>query len=116
MLFGVLTTFVNIISYLVLVWILGFNYIMGNILAWLFSVIFAYVTNKLWVFEKTENNIIFEFLLFIGGRIFSGIVDSSLLYLFVGMWSWNDFISKIIIQIIVVILNYIVSKLIVFRK
>ena len=88
----------------------------GNILAWLFSVIFAYITNKLWVFEKTENNILFEFLLFMGGRIFSGVVDSSLLYLFVGVLLWSDVISKIIIQIIVVILNYVISKLIVFKK
>lgn len=114
--FGVLTTLVNIISYLILVWLFGINYIGGNVLAWLFSVIFAYITNKLWVFEPTENNVILEFLLFMGSRIFSGVSDSLLLYLFVEMLLWDDFVSKIIIQIIVVILNYLLSKLLVFRK
>lgn len=116
LLFGFLTTVVNIVFYIILVWLFGFNYIVGNIFAWLFSVIFAYVTNKLWVFEETENNIILEFTLFIGGRIFSGFVDSLLLYLFVGILLWNDFISKIIIQIIVVLINYIISKWVVFKN
>ena len=114
--FGILTTIINIIVYLFLVWMLGINYIAGNILAWLFSVIFAYITNKIWVFEKTKSNIIIEFLLFISGRIFSGVIDSCLLYLFVEILVLNDFISKIIIQLVVVIINYLISKLIVFKK
>lgn len=116
LIFGVLTTVVNLISYLIFVWLFGINYIIGNILAWLFAVSFAYITNKIWVFESTENNIIVEFLLFMGGRIFSGVIDSFLLYLFVEIFFWSDLLSKIIIQIIVVILNYLISKLVVFKK
>lgn len=113
--FGVLTTVVNFIVYLFFARLLGVNYIISNILAWFFSVLFAYVTNRIWVFESKNINIFKEVALFFGGRIFSGVVDTGLLYLFVDVLSIGDFISKIIIQFIVVVLNYVFSKLIVFK-
>lgn len=113
--FGVLTTVVNFVVYFFFARLLGVNYIVSNILAWFFSVLFAYVTNRIWVFESKNTNILTEISLFFGGRIFSGVVDTGLLYLFVDILSLNDFISKLIIQVIVVILNYVFSKLIVFK-
>ena len=113
--FGVLTTIVNIVAYLFFAKLLGINYIISNIFAWVLSVLFAYVTNRIWVFESKNSNIIKEISLFFGGRLFSGIVDTGLMYVFIDLLSIGDFISKIIIQIIVVILNYVISKLIVFK-
>lgn len=113
--FGVLTTIVNIVAYLFFAKLLGINYIISNILAWVLSVLFAYVTNRIWVFESKNSNILKEISLFFGGRLFSGIVDTGLMYVFIDFLSIGDFISKIIIQIIVVILNYVISKLIVFK-
>lgn len=113
--FGTLTFFVNVIVYFLFESILGVNYIISNIIAWFFSVLFAYVTNRIWVFESKSPNIIKEMSLFFGGRIFSGVVDTGLMYLFIDILTIGDLISKIVVQIIVVILNYIFSKLIVFK-
>lgn len=114
--FGVLTTLVNILVYWVFADFLGVNYLISNIMAWVLSVLFAYVTNRIWVFESTNDNIIKEMTLFFGGRLFSGVVDTALMYIFIDILFIGDFISKIIIQVIVVILNYILSKLVVFRE
>ena len=114
--FGILTTLVNIITYLFFTRIFGINYLISNIIAWIISVLFAYFTNRIWVFESSNTNIIKEISLFFGGRLFSGIVDVGFMYVFIEILSLNDFISKIIIQILVIILNYLFSKLIVFKN
>lgn len=114
--FGILTTLVNIAAYLFLVRVLNINYLISNVLAWFFSVLFAYVTNKIWVFESRNTNIIKEISLFFGGRIFSGVVDTGMMYLMIDILTIDDVISKIFIQVVVVILNYVISKLIVFKK
>ena len=113
--FGVLTTLMNFISYFLFTKIFGIHYLVSNILAWFFSVLFAYITNRIWVFESKNDNIIKECSLFFGGRLFSGVVDTALMYLFIDVLLISDFISKIVIQIIVVVLNYVISKLIVFK-
>lgn len=114
--FGVLTTIVNIVVYFFFESVLGVNYLISNIIAWFFSVLFAYITNRIWVFESESDNILKEMSLFFGGRIFSGAVDTALMYLFIDILSIGDFISKLIVQVVVVILNYVFSKLIVFKK
>ena len=114
--FGVLTTLVNFIIYFLFTKLFGIHYIISNILAWFFAVLFAYITNRKWVFESKNTNIIIEMVLFFGGRLFSGVVDTVLMYIFIDILSIGDFISKVIIQIIVVILNYVISKLVVFKK
>ena len=113
--FGVLTTLVNFIVYFLFTKIFFVHYIISNILAWFFSVLFAYVTNRLWVFESKNDNILKEAALFFGGRFFSGVVDTALMYIFIDILAVGDFISKVVIQVIVVILNYVISKLVVFK-
>lgn len=113
--FGAFTFFVNLISYFFFEDILGVNYIISNIIAWFLSVLFAYVTNRIWVFESKSPDILKEMSLFFGGRIFSGAVDTALMYTFIDILSIGDTVSKIVVQIIVIILNYVFSKLIVFK-
>ncbi|WP_406532942.1 GtrA family protein [Methanobrevibacter sp.] len=113
--FGAFTFFVNVIVYFVFEDLLGVNYLISNIIAWFFSVLFAYITNRIWVFESKSPEILKEMSLFFGGRIFSGVVDTVLMYLFIDVMVIGDFISKIVVQVIVIILNYIFSKLIVFK-
>lgn len=114
--FGVLTTLVNIISYLLFAKIFGINNLLSNIIAWVFSIVFAYITNRIYVFESKNENILYEFSLFVFGRGLSGIVDSILFYTFVVWWMLDDVISKIVINIIVIILNYVFSKWIIFKE
>lgn len=114
--FGTGTAIVNFVVYFFFEDLLGINYLISNVLAWFFSVLFAYVTNRTWVFESKSPEILKEMSLFFGGRIFSGAVDTALMYLFIDILTIGDFISKITVQIIVVILNYVFSKLIVFKE
>ena len=113
--FGTLTTIVNIVVYFALEYI-GVNYIISNIIAWFLSVLFAYVTNRIWVFESRSPDILKEMTLFFSGRIFSGVLDTALLYLFVDILTLGNTFSKIAVEIIITILNYLLSKLIVFKE
>ena len=117
--FGGLTTVVNFVVYFIFANLLGIDKVISNVISWFFSVIFAFVTNKIFVFDNTSNSIknwCFEFAKFFGCRVFSGVLDTGLFALFVNVLHFNDFIVKIFTQILVVILNYFFSKLIIFKK
>ena len=113
--FGAFTFLVNIVTYFLFESMMGINYLVSNVLAWFFSVLFAYITNRRWVFESKSPNILKEMSLFFGGRIFSGVVDTVLMYLFIDVLVLGNTFSKIVVQIIVIVLNYVFSKLIVFK-
>lgn len=113
--FGAFTFLVNIVTYFLFQSVMGINYLVSNVLAWFFSVLFAYITNRRWVFESKSPNILKEMSLFFGGRIFSGVVDTVLMYLFIDVLVLGNTFSKIVVQIIVIVLNYVFSKLIVFK-
>ena len=115
--FGVLTFIISIVSYGLLA--IKLNVLIANILSWILAVIFAYITNRVWVFDniadKGRNNI-YEMLRFITGRIFTLIVEELILYFFITRLEMDKIIVKIIAQIIVIVLNYIISKLLVFNR
>lgn len=123
--FGGLTTLVNWIVYTISLKVFGITLEISNVLAWLIAVIFAYITNKLFVFESKNLNFIFtlkELGLFFASRITSGIIEIfgfPFLY-YIGLnqslFGIDGFVAKAFISIIVIILNYIFSKLIVFKK
>lgn len=113
--FGAFTFLVNIVTYFLFESVMGINYLVSNVLAWFFSVLFAYITNRTWVFESKSPEILKEMSLFFGGRIFSGVVDTALMYLFIDVLVLGNTFSKIVVQIIVIVLNYVFSKLIVFK-
>lgn len=113
--FGAFTFLVNIVTYFLFESVMGINYLVSNVLAWFFSVLFAYITNRRWVFESKSPDILKEMSLFFGGRIFSGVVDTVLMYLFIDVLVLGNTFSKIVVQIIVIVLNYVFSKLIVFK-
>ena len=117
--FGVLTTIINLTSYYFFSKIININYLISNIISWIISVIFSYITNKLYVFnskDKSKDIIIKEFIKFVNCRLTSGIIEMILLFLLVDIIKVNDVISKLVIGVIVVILNFIFSKLFVFKK
>lgn len=88
----------------------------ANIISWVIAVIFAYVTNRIFVFKSKEKNIKKEATSFIGSRVLTLLIDMGLMFLMVTILHLNDKFSKIFDQIIVVVVNYIISKLIVFKK
>lgn len=116
--FGVLTTLVNIITFYLLD-LLHINIYISNTIAFIVSVIFAFVTNKLFVFESKswkKDILIKESFSFLSARLFSYLLDMGTIYLLVDILKINKLISKIIANIIVIIVNYITSKLLVFKK
>lgn len=131
--FGVLTTVVNFAVYWVLNKALGDNfYLVNNVIAWFVSVVFAYVTNKLWVFESKSwapKVLLKEVPEFFAARIFSLLVEEGGLWLFVEKMGFDAFsfeilgfeftgklIAKLVLAVIVVILNYFFSKFVIFAK
>ena len=142
--FGVMTTVVNLIVFFVSDKILGngsiidFTLLSNNfritfedvstLIAWIVAVLFAYVTNKLWVFESKSTKasvILRELVSFFGARIVSFVVFESLGFMFVRNIFINynilnenasKWIAKLLMAVIVVIFNYVMSKLVIFRK
>ena len=117
--FGVLTTLVNIASYWLFAHPLSLDTLTSNVLAWVLSVLFAFFTNKLIVFESKGNGIkrfLWEILTFFGARALTGVLDTAIMVVFVDILSLNDIGVKVASNIIVIILNYIVSKFVIFAK
>ena len=117
--FGVCTTIVNYIIYLPCYNLLGISATVSNMIAWVVAVAFAYLTNKPFVFKSNDwskETVIPELTRFVGCRIGSGAAETLILFLAVDLLGWNGNIWKLVTQIMVVILNYIASKLLVFTK
>ena len=141
--FGVLTTLVDFLVYTPLTDLLGKDrrvigipwYIYTSVIAWVAAVLFAYITNKLWVFEPTgakKKGIAKELAVFAGGRVLTLLIQLLLMWFFIdlihadewGICRWaagligqqGHFAIKAGVSVIVVILNYVFSKLFVFRK
>lgn len=118
LIFGVATTVVSFALYYAFLW-LGMHYLWAQTLSWIGAVVFAYVTNKIWVFESKVCGflpIVKEFCAFVLSRLFSFGVETLLLWLMVDVGSVSEAIAKIPVAVLTVILNYITGKLLVFRK
>lgn len=88
-------------------------------IAWIVSVVFAYITNKIWVFESKTRSfsaLFREFFLFFAARIFSGFLDIAVMFFAVDVANLNNLAVKIVSNVLVIVLNYFFSKLLVFRK
>ena len=88
----------------------------ANIISWIISVAFAYITNRIFVFKSKNKNYFKEIVSFVGARIATLLMDMFTMFLLVTVLNGNDKIAKIISQIIVIVANYIFSKLFVFKK
>lgn len=114
---GGCTTIVSIGTYTIFTSLFNIHYQISNIISWIFAVAFAFITNKLFVFKvKDNNNLFHEIYQFVKFRILSLIIDMICMYILVDLFSINDIISKILVQVIVVVLNYVFSKLFIFKK
>ena len=116
LIFGVLTTLVSILSYAFLTRIIKFDYIISNILSWILSVTFAFYTNQKYVFKANNSNNVIAIFKFYLSRLTSLGIELIVMYILITLFHLNDMISKIIVQFIVIVLNYVLSKLFVFKK
>ena len=88
----------------------------ANVISWIVSVLFAYVTNRLFVFKSKQKIVKKEAISFIGSRVLTLLLDMLTMYVLVSILHINDKIGKIIAQFIVIVGNYVISKLFVFKK
>lgn len=117
--FGGLATVVNIVSFAVAYRNMVFSWPISNTISWVLSVLFAFVTNKLWVFHTQTTNrlgLLWEFVKFLVARIFSYGLDMFTMWLIIDVMSGNDLIAKLITQVLVVVVNYVFSKLFIFTS
>ena len=124
LIFGVLTTVVNWLAYAAFVWI-GLDINVSNILSWIVGVSFAFVVNKWYVFESRSlesRKVIKEFGSFVGARIFTGIIAILLFPLLYNiglnqsLFGTDGFLAKIVTSVIEIVLNWIFSKYLIFKK
>lgn len=117
LLFGGLTTVVSIASFALFL-AMGIGELVANVLSWVLAVLFAYVTNRTWVFAAkadTRSGILREIAAFFGGRVATLLVEEAVIYVFITRLHFPALAIKLAAQVLVVVLNYVVSKFFVFK-
>lgn len=118
---GVLNTIVSwaaffICAYTILDAQVMWQNILLSVISWVVGVVFGYFMNRIFVFKSKEPNIWKEFLQFSGGRVSTWVLDAVMMVLMVNIMHINEAFSKIFVSVLVMIGNYIISKVFVFRK
>lgn len=113
--FGIATTFVNIIAYFLLSK-LTLSTAAATGTAWFISVIFAFFTNRKYVFRAEKSGFIKQLVSFFSMRVITGVLDVFIMILFVDVLEFNDMVIKVLSNLLVIILNYVFSKFLVFKK
>lgn len=119
LIFGVIATLVDAATFFVFNNILNVNYIISTVIAWIGAVLFAYITNKTWVFKSKKNNlsvVIKQAVTFFIARIISLVFTIIWMIWTVQLLHLDEFLAKLLANIFVVIMNYLFSKLFIFKK
>lgn len=121
LIFGVLNTVVSLAVYYISVYTflnpeIAIQLQIANIISWIVGVAFAYITNRKFVFESNEQNKLKEASKFVTSRIATLLMDMAIMFMGVTIFRLNDKIMKLVSQVVVIIMNYVLSKLIVFKK
>lgn len=117
--FGGCTTIINIAAYTLCARVFHMGTVPSNVAAWSLAVSAAYITNKIWVFESkawTRKSVVHEIIAFAACRIITGGMDLVIMYVSVDLLGWNDIIMKAISNILVILLNFVFSKLVIFKR
>jgi len=116
--FGGLAFVVSIATYYVFADVFGINELLANILSWIITVLFAFFTNRIWVFQskvETLKAYLIQLVSFFGGRVATLIIEELILLIFVTWLHFDGLVVKICAQVVVIVLNYILSKMFIFR-
>lgn len=117
--FGCGTVLISVGTYALLTEVFSWDILMANAVSWLFATMFAFFTNRTWVFSSHATGIRAFFIQlgsFCFGRFLTLLIEEWMLYFFIGQLQFPNMIIKFIGQIVVILLNYLVSKLVVFRR
>ncbi|MCR5793424.1 MAG: GtrA family protein [Lachnospiraceae bacterium] len=116
--FGVCTTLVNWISYFLLYEVFGVKNVPATIVAWILAVAFAFLPNKIWVFNSRSFErkvVLYEMWTFVAARLATGVLDVLIMYVSVDLLHWHAGLWKLLSNIIVIIANYALSKIVIFK-
>lgn len=118
---GALTTLVSLVTYYLCTFAfldpnVALELQIANVISWVCSVIFAFVTNRVFVFKSKNKKVLKEVSSFVASRLVTLFMDMGLMFLGVTVLKLNDKIIKLVVQVIVIVLNYILSKIFVFKK
>lgn len=119
LIFGFLAFVLNYGLYYLFDNVLGMHYMVATVLSWVLTVVFAYWTNRTFVFKsknKDAQSLLEEFLSFIGARVATELLEMGLMFLMVGRAGLNEMISKFVCQVLVIVANYFLSKLWIFKE
>ena len=114
-----LTTVINIVIYNLCYNSVGMSNTLSNVMAWIVAVTFAYLTNKVWVFESTSwkwEVLKREVMAFISCRLATGVLDIVIMFICVDVLGMHALLMKVISNVLVIVLNYVFSKLVIFKK
>lgn len=117
--FGAWTFLISILTYAIFEQKCGMNELIANVISWLIAVLFAFATNYVWVFPaegNTQGNLVEQMIKFYMGRLFTLGVEEGILALFVTGLHMNSIAVKVVAQVVVIVLNYIISKLLIFAR
>lgn len=118
---GGLTTLISLVVYYALVYTVldpanSLQLQLANIISWILSVLFAYITNRIFVFESKNEKKVKEAGQFFLSRVATLLLDMGIMFVFVTLLHGNDKVFKLVSQVVVIVLNYILSKIFVFKK
>ena len=119
LLFGGLAFVLNIVLYAFFAERMHINELISNIICWVICVLFQFFTNRTWVFDGKVNSaaeFVKQMTSFFGGRLFTLVVEEVILAVFITWLGFNGMVIKLIAQFVVIVLNYIISKLVVFKE
>lgn len=119
LIFGFLAFVLNYVLYYLFSKVLSLHYLLATVLSWALTVVFAYWTNRTFVFKsknKDAKSLFGEFVSFIGARVATELLEVALMFLMVDCAHFNEFISKFVCQVVVILANYFLSKLWIFKE
>lgn len=117
--FGGITFFLSLGLFVGMDYFTNINELINNVICWVICVVFQFITNKTWVFDGKADgtrSLLRQMVVFFGGRVFTLMLEEAIIVIFITWLSFNSFVVKFSAQIIVIILNYVISKTIVFRN
>ncbi|MBE6729318.1 MAG: GtrA family protein [Ruminococcaceae bacterium] len=114
--FGFLTTLISIFTFWLFSSAFQINELLSNILSWLIAVAFAFFTNRKWVFESRGQGFLLSALKFYLARVLTLLIEEGIIFIFITILYFNGLAVKTVAQVIIIVLNYIFSKIFVFKK
>ena len=116
--FGGLTFLISVLSFALLTDMLFWDALISNVISWIIAVLFAFFTNRIWVFQaptNTAGEFLYQMVSFFGGRVATLLLEELMIYVLITRMQFPNLPVKVVAQVVVIILNYVISKLFVFK-